>query len=380
MNNIKPINMKPIFKQFLIPLLGTVLLLAPAANGLSHVTGFGPVLSFFVLLALAVAAYLVLPNDGSRRGAHVASVDVEIWANYIIERLWKDNQFLKHAWNDDQYVLKGKIVHIPQPGAAPNISVNRSSFPATAVQRVDTDITYTLNEYTTDPTFIEYSEEAIVSYDKINSIIGDLMGYLMQNVADNMLLSWVDESVTVPTKIYTSGGSAAASTDSIGTALTGNRNVMLANDIKRAALTMNLQNIPKQGRYAIIEANMYDQLLTDLAQTQYRDFSQTADPQKGIVGQLYGFTLLDRSSTVTYSSTGALNPYGATSETTDLLASIFWQENCVSRALGEVKVFEDADRPEYYGDIISTLLRMGGRRRRGDDCGVVALLQGPLGA
>ena len=305
----------------------------------------------------------------------MASVDVEIWANYIIDRLWKDNKFLKYAWNDDQYVLKGKIVHIPQPGAAPNISVNRSSFPATAVQRTDTDITYTLNEYTTDPHLVEYSEEVIVSYDKIDSIIGDLIGYLNDDIADNMILSWLDESVTVPQKIYTSGGLATATTDEIGTALTGTRRVMLANDIKKAALMMNLQRIPKEGRYALLEANMYDQLLTDLAQTQYRDFSNTADPQNGVVGKLYGFTLLDRSSTITYSSTDTLNAYGAASATTDNLASIFWQKDCVSRAMGDVKVFENTERAEYYGTIISTLLRMGGRRRRGDDKGVIALVQ-----
>ena len=366
--------MKPLLKNLFIAFIAPLLCIAPVVNGVANATGLPPGFALLVVLVAACTLYL-LPVKHRRKDAYIASVDVEIWANYIIDRLWKDNKFLKFAWNDDQYVLKGKIVHIPQPGAAPNISVNRSSFPATAVQRTDTDITYTLNEYTTDPALVEYSEEVIVSYDKIDSIIGDLIGYLNDNIADNMLLSWLDESVTVPQKIYTSGELAAATTDEIGTELTGNRRVMLADDIKHAALMMNLQRIPKDGRYALLEANMYDQLLTDLAQTQYRDFSNTADPQNGIVGKLYGFTLLDRSSTITYSTTDALNAYGATSAATDNLASIFWQKDCVSRALGDVKVFENTERAEYYGTIISTLLRMGGRRRRGDDKGVIALIQ-----
>jgi hypothetical protein len=366
--------MKSTLKTLLLAFIAPLLFIVPAVNGLANATGLPPWLALIVVLAVACVLYMA-PAKRNRKNVQMASVDVEIWANYIIDRLWKDNKFLKYAWNDDQYVLKGKIVHIPQPGAAPNISVNRSSFPATAVQRTDTDITYTLNEYTTDPALVEYSEEVIVSYDKIDSIIGDLIGYLNDNIADNMLLSWLDESVTVPQKIYTSGALAAATTDEIGTALTGQRRVMLANDIKKAALTMNLQRIPKEGRFALIEANMYDQLLTDLAQTQYRDFSNTADPQNGVVGKLYGFTLLDRSSTVTYSTTDTLNAYGAASASTDNLASIFWQKDCVSRALGDVRVFENTERAEYYGTIISTLLRMGGRRRRGDDKGVIALVQ-----
>jgi len=39
-----------------------------------------------------------------------------------------------------------------------------------------------------------------------------------------------------------------------------------------------------------------------------------------------------------------------------------------------VKVYYNAGKAEYYGDIVSGLIRMGGRRRRGDDKGVVALI------
>ena len=366
--------MKPLFKNFFISLVGFLLFATPAANVLAHAAHISPTVACAAILLLAVVMYLVVPRRENDGGTYFASVDVEVWVNYIIERFWKDNKFLSYAWNDDQYVIGAKTVHIPQPGTAASISVNRSVFPATAGQRSDTDIIYNLNEYSIAPTFVQYSDQAIISYDKINSIIGDLMGYLTQAVGDNMMLSWLDESVTAPTKIYTSGAAAAATTDSVGSALTGTRNVMLANDIKKANLIMNLQNVPKEGRYALIEANMYDQLLSDLAQTQYRDFSQTADPKAGIVGKLYGFTLLDRSATITYSSLNVLNAYGAASVSTDKLASIFWQENCVSRAMGQTEVFYDAKRPEYYGDIVSGLVRSGGRRRRGDDNGVVALI------
>ena len=364
--------MKNLLKIALVA-FGLMLSLSPAVTAVSHSTHVNPV----VVLVGAYAAYTLLSRFTAPKllGISINGIQKEIWVNYIIDRLWKDNQFLKYAWNDDQYVLAGKVVHIPNPGAAPNITVNRSVFPAVAVRRTDTDIVYTLNEFTTDPTHIEDAEKVEVSYDKISSVIGDHIGYLTQTVADNLLLTWLDESVTVPYKAYTSGAAVAASADSIDGAPTGTRLGTLANDIRKCQLRMNLDNVPRTDRYALMEANMLDQLLGDLSQTQYRDFSSAMDAQNGVLGKLYGFTFLDRSSTVVYDTNDALKAYGASGATTDNLASFLWQKDSVTRALGEVKMFSNVDRPEYYGDIYSALLRMGGRRRRADDKGVIALIQ-----
>lgn len=40
-----------------------------------------------------------------------------------------------------------------------------------------------------------------------------------------------------------------------------------------------------------------------------------------------------------------------------------------------MKFFEDEGNPQYYGDIYSALVRMGGRIRREDQKGVVAIVQ-----
>ncbi|MFQ8805871.1 MAG: hypothetical protein ACLR8Y_13235 [Alistipes indistinctus] len=46
------------------------------------------------------------------------------------------------------------------------------------------------------------------------------------------------------------------------------------------------------------------------------------------------------------------------------------------RCQGDVKFFEDEGNPQYYGDIYSGLVRMGGRKRRADQKGVIAIVQG----
>ena len=64
----------------------------------------------------------------------------------------------------------------------------------------------------------------------------------------------------------------------------------------------------------------------------------------------------------------------AVSETDDEV-SICWQKGSVARALGEVKFFENKQDALYQGDIYSGLIRMGGRRRRADNLGVIGIKQ-----
>jgi hypothetical protein len=299
------------------------------------------------------------------------AVQTEIWVRYIMNRLWKDNAFLANTFNDDQYVLGGKIVHIPQPGSKPTIVKNRSSFPGTAVLRADTDITYTLDAYTSDPTQITAADMQEITYDKIGSVFGDHAGQLVETVADDMIIKWL---TGLAINVNTSGGASAGG---LITGQTGTRKVMLAKDLKSAQKTMNLQNVPKTDRYALIESNMLDQLTDDLTQTQYRDFSRSFNETDGIVGKLYGFTILDRSAVAVASAAGAINPLGAAVQTDDNVVSFCWQKDAIARALGERKFFERKDDPLYYGDIYSALLRMGGRRRRSDDFGIIKITAAP---
>ena len=48
------------------------------------------------------------------------AVEREIWEGDIVEKLYAENPHLSLCVNADQYVLAGKVVHIPQAGAAPS--------------------------------------------------------------------------------------------------------------------------------------------------------------------------------------------------------------------------------------------------------------------
>ncbi|NBT57479.1 hypothetical protein EBT16_01730 [bacterium] len=60
---------------------------------------------------------------------------------------------------------------------------------------------------------------------------------------------------------------------------------------------------------------------------------------------------------------------------TDNDAVLCWCEEVVERAVGEINAFEQIKSPVYYGDIYSFEVRMGGRIRRSDEKGIVAIVQ-----
>lgn len=55
------------------------------------------------------------------------AIQKEIWEKSIVEGLFAPNSFLSKAFNADEYVEAGKIVHIPQAGAASKVEKNRTS-------------------------------------------------------------------------------------------------------------------------------------------------------------------------------------------------------------------------------------------------------------
>ena len=102
-----------------------------------------------------LSAFLKLPQ-----GAMPMAIQKEIWINSIVEGLFADNSFLTKAFNADEFVNQGKIVHIPNAGAPSGVEKNRASFPATVNSRTDIDLTFNLDNYSTDPIKIDLSRNS----------------------------------------------------------------------------------------------------------------------------------------------------------------------------------------------------------------------------
>jgi hypothetical protein len=316
---------------------------------------------------VAVLTAVLVPASYLNAGSLNMGIDVNVWKKYIIERLKKDHTFMFLSKDDSGYVLGGAVVYIPQAGAKPVVVKNRSAYPATAVRRTDTDINYVLDTYSTDPTHIPWADLQTISYDKLDSVLGDHMETLGETIADDLLVKW--------------SPAAAQSIPTTGTAIgpvagqTGNRKGFSEKDLQAAMIRMNIDNVPKSGRVALIDDNMYGYFYDELSAKQSNTFQQFADEKTGLVGKLHGFSIYTRSSVLAYAAANTVKAIDSALAATDNLASLLWHPNMVCRAVGETKPFQDKDNPMYYGDIYSMIARMGGRKERADNKGVLAIVQ-----
>jgi len=296
------------------------------------------------------------------------AIQKEIWMASIVEGLFADNSMISKAFNADEFVNQGKTVHIPNAGAASGVVKNRTEFPAAVTARTDTDLTFDLDEFTTNPIRIPHADTVELSYSKRDSVIRTDRAKLIQEITDEILYKW---SPLVANSIETTGAAVVAHT----AAATGNRLAFTKADVLAAMNKFNLQDIPQVGRYMGIDAVMYGQLLDSLTANEAIAFHAAVDVKNGIVGKLYGFNIMMRSRVTRYTGAGVAKAWTTGGAATDCAAALAWYENSVCRALGEVNMFESEKDPLYYGDIYSFLERAGGRPMRTGVEGLLAIRQ-----
>lgn len=305
---------------------------------------------------------------GSDKGSLNMAIQKEIWMNAIVEGLFADNSFLSKAINADGFVNQGKTVHIPNAGAPSKVEKNRADLPASVKTRTDKDLTFNLDEYTTDPIRIPHADTVELSYNKRESVIRQDRAKLIETVSEAVLYSWAPAS-TYTTK--TTGAAVSAHT----VAATGNRKAFTKADVMAVMVKFNTQNIPQEGRYLLVDAIMHAQLLDSLTEKEETAFHSLADVKNGVVGKLYSFNVMMRSTALRYTGGGVAKEPTTGGSATDNAAALAWHQDSVCRALGEVVVFDNPGDATYYSDILSFLVRCGGRAMRDGVEGLAAIVQ-----
>lgn len=335
------------------------------------------------LFAFNAVATVVVMIAGSHfmqnNGLATMAVTKEIWENDIIGNLFKDNQFAARAVSGDQYVVNGKVVHIPIAGAPTASQKNPSEFPITGVQRTDSDIVYTLDNYFQAPKFVQNVEQYELSYDKRQSIMGEMNAQLIQDAMDGLLYRWAWQGTTVGTTAANFVKTVGAATAATISGATGNRKLFDLSVFSSVKLLMDRANISPNGRVALLTADHYNQLLNSLSDAARTNFYRLANMEKGIMGNYLGFDVIMRSSVQRWRLVSSVwtpvdeQDPAFSAGTGDSAASLFWQQDAVERARGDVQVFEETGRADYYGDLFSMNMRLGGRQRR--PAGVYAAIE-----
>jgi hypothetical protein len=303
------------------------------------------------------------------------ALQTEIWVNDIQENLYSQSLFVPMSTSHDGFV-SNKTVHIPQAGANPATAINRSSLPATITQRTDTDLTYNLDQYSTDPILITNLDDLQVSYDKRNSVMGQHINTLSETVGTFVANKWATS--TAGRIVRTSG---ANSSTALAPSATGTRKAVALEDIANLAKRLDMDNVPRNGRKLLMQAEMFWQLFTisEIVRASYNGFQVNA-LATGVVAQLFGFDIMIRPSVVVYDATPTLKAVGAAGAATDNMGCIAWHVDYVAKALGQIEVFSDSGdngrgKPEYYGIILSGLVMLGAAKLRTDEKGIAVLVQ-----
>lgn len=295
------------------------------------------------------------------------ALNKQMWLSTIIENFFPDNSFATKSV-DDSIFVNNKTVHIPNAGAPSGVEINRTKKPASVEERTDHDLTYDMDELTTNPIYIPNIDTVELSYDKRQSILWNDRMELQKQAHQNLLYRWF----VAGNVIETTGEARSAHTSDKST---GSRKKMTKKAVLSLMTMFNQQDVPAEGRYILLDSCMYADLLEDLTEKELSAFLASANAQKGIVGELYGFSIMQRSQVLRLTADKQLLKWSENATATELAAGLAWQEQCVSRALGEVKMFDSMDNPTYYGDIYSFLMRVGGSKRRYDSKGVCTIAE-----
>lgn len=291
----------------------------------------------------------------------------EIWINSIIEGLFADNTFAARSTDHSGFV-NSRTVHVPNAGAAPAVTKNLSSFPATVTSRTDIDLSYDIDEYYTDPIRVSNAEDVELSYSKRESVLLGTRQALAESVHGDLIYRWLPEGAE---KIATGGPAVASHIPGA----TGNRQALSKSDLLTLRTVFDQWDVPQTGRVVLVDAVMHGQLLNSLTDTEAAAFLASASAQTGVIGKIYGFDVLMRSKVAKSTGAGASKLW-TSAAATDSAAAIAWHSGAVSRAMGSIDLFEDPHDPLYYGYILSALVRAGGKYIRSDKKGVVLLYQG----
>lgn len=260
----------------------------------------------------------------------------EIWLRTIVEALFADNTFMAKSFDADEFVKAGKKVHIPNASAKAKASKGPISRPKTASEMVDTDLEFDIDEFYTDPIYIQNADKYELSYDKRESVVRRMRSALQDEVAVNMIQKWTPTASDRIRKILGPKFSRK--------------------DVLKAATKFNQDDIPETGRFMLLDAVMYEELLEDLTEAQVNAFLANADTKRGVLGKLYGFEFMQRSKMVEGEK-----------------YALAWHRDYVCRAIGDHEMFSQENDPLYFGDVLSFLVRAGGSKMDNNGIGTLKI-------
>lgn len=297
----------------------------------------------------------------------------EVWVSDIEEKLFEGSEFVNMSTNHDSFIVN-QTVHVPQSGSIPAVEKNRAVFPAAITERTDTELTYTVDSYSTDPIRVRNFDDLQLSYAKRQSVMSQHIEKINEEIGTQTAFTWAPEGDN--TKVILTSG-AATSVGPDGSAV---RKKIVTADIAAAAKKLDADKVPSTGRFLLMELSMYYELFS-IEELTRKDFMDRTALPAGVIDRLFNFNIMVRPTTVLYDVVVPTAPVreaiGAAPDLNSSFGCIGWHQAYVAKALGSTNVFLNEGEAAHYGDIMSAEVALGSSVLRNDAraTGVVAIAQ-----
>lgn len=293
------------------------------------------------------------------------AVQTIIFEKELAKNIFPDNSYIRFSRNDDKNVKSGEVV-LPQSGAKPTVQLNRLGG-SVGTERLDSVVKYPIHEFTTDVITIKDFDEMTISYAKRVDIIEDHREELYTQICNYTNYTWAPTSTNFI--VPTTGGNRPLG---IAPNATGTRKSITLKDFKKANAILDKLDIPKEGRVALLDSDMLDDLLDDPKVTS-KDYVSTPNLENGSIGKLLGVSIYIRSKVVAYDNVNVPKSPFAAGASTDDAASFIWHPKFVRFAFSGVKVYLDVDLARAYGSEISAMAMTGSSKSYTNGRGIVAI-------
>ena len=237
-------------------------------------------------------------------------------------------------------------------------------------------MSYNIDLYATHPSRINIKEELQTNYSLRESTVRAHSGSLTETAKDGILFNWAS-GLTGSNVFETTG---ATGTDSLHADATGSRKALTKQDIRNVAKKMDKDRMPKNGRYMMINADMYYELFTDSEILSF-DFMDGKALPTGVITKLFGINIIVSDQVIYFDDQTLIPVSGVSSATNATLhqGALIWHEQFVAKAFRGVEVFLEEKDPKNFGaSFFSAGIFLGATALRGEKLdweGVYAIRQ-----
>jgi len=260
----------------------------------------------------------------------------------LVRNLFDNTAFLRQSqdWSADAL---GKTVVYNQSGAKPLGMFNSTTGHGGAVTRTDIRRSFDLDEYITQPTRINVTDEMVINYAKRQEVLADHIAQIDNDTALRGLFRWV-QGLPASNILRTQAGVATPAVRVAGApGATGNRARVVKNDIVAIRSRFIKSNIPfTPGKWnMLVPADMMLDLW-DINEFVSKDYIDESPIPQGAMGRRFGFNIWEVPSGVSFNNAATpvannpkpddtFTPYAGAA--TDNQAIIAWHSDYVVRAI-----------------------------------------------